>query len=116
LAYENESDKYASADIHVSPDGKYLYVSNRKDENSIAIFEINSSNGELTLVAHQDTYGEIPRSFVIDPSGKFLIVANQSTNDLVVFKRNIKTGLLTKVSRITGLESPSSLKMIQYGR
>jgi 6-phosphogluconolactonase len=115
LSYEQESEEYASSDIHVSPDGKYLYVSNRQDENSISIFEINPRNGGLTLIAHQETYGLIPRSFVIDPTGRFLIVANQSSNDLVVYQRNIETGLLKKINQTTGLKSPSSLKMIKYG-
>ena len=114
-SYEQKSEEYASSDIHVSPDGKYLYVSNRQDENSISIFGINSNNGGLTLIAHQGTYGTIPRSFVISPTGKYLIVANQTSNDLVIFRRNFKTGLLTKTSRTTGLKSPSSLKMIKYG-
>jgi 6-phosphogluconolactonase len=113
-SYEHNSEEYASSDIHVSPDGKYLYVANRQDENSISIFEINPINGELTLIAHQETYGTIPRSFVISPSGKFLIVANQTSNNLVVFDRDIETGLLTKIGQTKGLKYPSSLKIIRY--
>lgn len=113
--YAQNQDEYASADIHISPDGKYLYASNRQDENSISIFGINTDNGELSLVNHQTTYGAIPRSFVIDPSGKFLIVANQNTNNIVVFRRNTENGLLKKIGSTTGITSPSSLKMIKYG-
>ena len=115
LTYKQKSKEYASSDIHVSPDGKYLYVSNRQDENSISIFEINSCSGKLTLIAHQETYGTIPRSFVIDPTGNYLIVANQTSNDLVVFRRNVETGLLIETSQTVTLKSPSSLKMIKYG-
>ncbi len=67
------------------------------------------------MIGHQSAYGNTPRSFVIDPTGQYLIVANQSSNNLVVFRRNFKTGLLTKISVVTGLKSPSSLKMIKYG-
>lgn len=114
-SYKRKRKKYRSADIHVSPDGKHLYASNRKAENSISIYEIDASSGELELIGRQKTYGKTPRSFVIDPTGNFLIVANQSSNNLVIYRRNVKTGLLTKTGRITGLSSPSSLKMIKYG-
>ena len=114
-SYERIQEEYASADIHISPDGKFLYVSNRQDENSISIFEISKKSGELSLKEHQSTFGTIPRSFVIDPTGKYLIVANQTSNELVIFKRDFETGLLTKLNVVTGLKSPSSLKIIKYG-
>jgi len=113
-SYKNPDTEYASSDIHVSPDGKFLYVSNRQEENSISIFEISQINGELSLRGHQSTYGKIPRSFVIDSAGKYLIVANQVSNELVVFSRNLTTGLLTKTYVVTGLRTPSSLKMITF--
>ncbi|GLR19852.1 lactonase family protein [Portibacter lacus] len=113
--YKTEQDKYASADIHISPDGRFLYASNRQEEHSIAIFEIDTENGELTMVGHQSTHGETPRSFVIDPSGKFLLVANQSSDQIVVFRRNMETGMLTKIGTKSGLKAPSSLKMYRYG-
>ena len=84
-----------SADIHVSPDGRFLYASNRGDANSIAVFAINPSTGRLILRDVTPTQGKAPRNFVIDPSGKYLLVANQNTNNIVVFRRNSKTGLLT---------------------
>lgn len=114
-SYENNQEEYASADIHISPDGKFLYISNRQDENSISIFKIHDKSGELTIKEHQSTYGNIPRSFVIDPTGKYLIVANQTSNELVIFSRNFETGLLTKLSVVKGLKSPTSLKMFKYG-
>lgn len=113
-SYEKHETEYASSDLHISPNGKFLYVANRQDENSISIFGINQINGELTLKAHQSTYGKIPRSFVIDPSGNYLIVANQVSNELVVFKRNLETGLLTKINVVFGLRNPTSLKMIKF--
>ncbi len=114
-SYKHKEDEYASADVHISPDGKFLYSSNRQDDHSITVFSINQSSGELTLRNHQSTFGTIPRSFVIDPSGNYLIVANQTSNELIVFKRNLETGMLTKGHVISGIESPSSIKMIKYG-
>ena len=113
-SYEQKQEEYASSDIHISPDGKYLYTANRQDENSISIFEISQDNGHLSLKGHQSTRGRIPRSFVISPQGKYLIVANQSTNEIVIFSRDIETGLLTEKNILIGLKSPSSLKMINY--
>ncbi|MCH2044740.1 MAG: lactonase family protein [Saprospiraceae bacterium] len=114
FSYQNEDEEYASSDIHISPNGRFLYTANRQKENNIAIFKINSRTGTLRLKAHQTTYGRIPRSFVLDPSGNYLIVANQSSNEILVFRRNKRTGLLTKVHSTVGLDSPVSLKMIRY--
>lgn len=82
-----------AADIHVSPDGKFLYASNR-GHDSIVIFEIDEFTGELSLAGHESTIGEHPRNFMIDESGKLLFVANRDSNHIVVFRRNPLTGLL----------------------
>ena len=106
---------FQSADVHCSPDGKFLYVSNRgSEENSMVIFSINQKGGKLSLVGRTSTYGEHPRSFVIAPDGQYLIVANQFTNNLVVFKRDSNTGLLTKTKTELKLDAPASLKMVSY--
>lgn len=83
-----------SADIHLSPDGKFLYASNRGDENTITIFSVDQVTGRLVLKGYQSVMGKTPRNFVIDPTGNFLLVANQNTDNVVVFKRNRQTGLL----------------------
>jgi 6-phosphogluconolactonase len=117
FSYSKKQDSYGSSDIHISPDGNFLYASNRwYNENTISIFEINQSTGRLNFIAHQATFGEHPRSFVIDPSGHFLLIANQASGNIVTFKRDLKTGLLTKVNEEIQHYLPSSLKMKQYGR
>jgi 6-phosphogluconolactonase len=103
---------YSSADIHVSPDGKFLYASNRLSENSIAVFSIHPNTGKLKYLTSQNTLGEVPRNFCIDPSGKFLLVANQGSGTVVVFKRDLKTGLLTETGTLIKIPSPSCLKMV----
>ena len=116
FSYSKLQEEYNSADIHISPDGLFLYASNRWDnENTISIFSINEDNGKLTLIGHQSTYGDHPRNFTLDPTGNFLIVANQVTNNIVVFKRDIKTGLLTKTGKEIKVPRPSCLKMRKYG-
>jgi 6-phosphogluconolactonase len=101
---------FSSADIHISPDGKFLYASNRGNENNIAIFSIHE-NGTLKSVGYQTTFGKTPRNFSIDASGKFLIVANQSTGTVIVFKRNQKNGLLTKTGNEINIENPTCVKI-----
>lgn len=72
------------ADIHLSPDGKYVYVSNRGHQ-SIAVFSRNSG-GLLTSVAHVHVEGDWPRNFTIDPSGRYMLVANQRSHNIAVFE------------------------------
>ena len=84
-----------SADIHPSPDGKFLYASNRGEENNIAIFSIDPTNGLLEPKGYQSTLGIKPRNFCIDPTGNFLLVANQDSGNIVIFKRDKETGLLS---------------------
>lgn len=98
-----------SADIHVSPDGKFLYASNRANANNIAIYSINQSDGRLKFIGSQPVKGLVPRNFVIHPSGKWLLVANQASNNIVVFKRDMETGLLTDAGVQLNLPTPVCL-------
>ena len=104
---------FGSADIHVSPDGKFLYASNRLAENNIAIFKIDARNGKLATVGYQSTLGEAPRNFVIDPTGNYLLAANQNTNNIVIFKRDKQTGLLTETGEQISLPKPVCLKLLK---
>ncbi|WP_299119229.1 lactonase family protein [uncultured Winogradskyella sp.] len=114
-SYQKQQDIYRAADIHISPDGNFLYASNRgPEEDSISIFSVNQENGTLTLIGHEPTYGEHPRNFVIDPSGKFLLVANQFTDNIVVFSRDTMTGKLSKLPKEIVVDNPSSLQMRTY--
>jgi 6-phosphogluconolactonase len=101
-----------SADIHVSPDGKFLYASNRAESNTIAIFSINQKNGKLSLIGHQSTLGKTPRNFNFDPAGNFLLVANQNSDQIVIFKINKETGLLTDTGNRIDVGKPVCLKWI----
>jgi 6-phosphogluconolactonase len=84
---------FSCADIHVSPDGKFLYGSNR-GHNSIAIFSINQKNGKLKVVGHESTRGKTPRNFTLTPSGDYLLVANQNSDNIISFKIDKETGKL----------------------
>lgn len=105
------TDKNYCADIHVSPDGKFLYGSNR-GHDSIVIFEINEKSGELSYVGHNSVKGNFPRNFMIDPTGKFLLAANQNSNNIVVFKIDQETGKLRANGVEVEVSKPVCLKMI----
>lgn len=83
-----------SADIHISPDGNFLYTTHRIN-NTIAAFAVDVKSGRLTHIETVPTNGHIPRNFTIDPSGNFLLVAHQDSDNIVLFKRDKKTGKLT---------------------
>lgn len=102
-----------SADIHISPDGKFLYASNRGGENNIAIFAINEATGALEAKGYQSVLGIKPRNFCIDPTGNFLLVANQDSGNIVIFKRDKETGLLTATGDEIKIPKPVCLKMLQ---
>lgn len=102
-------DAKGSADIHVSPDGKFLYASNRIKGDGIAIFSINNADGKLTKVGYQET-GIHPRNFAITPNGNLLLAANRDSNQIQVFRRNKDTGLLENTGQDIELSMPVCIK------
>lgn len=110
---ESLQEGFESSDIHISPDGKFLYAANRGTENNIAIFSIRN-NGTLSLVGYQSTFGIHPRNFAIDPTGKFLIVTNVVSENVVVFKRDLTTGLLIKTGQDLNIRNVSCVQIKQY--
>lgn len=110
---DTATSEFGSADIHVSPDGNFLYASNRGTENNLAIFKIDKISGKLTTAGYQSTLGIRPRNFCIDPTGNYLLAANQQTGNIVIFKRDRKTGLLTPTGEQIMIPEPVCLKMIK---
>lgn len=98
-----------SADIHVSPSGKFLYASNRLEEDGIAIFAIDKEDGTLTKVGYQLT-AKHPRNFAITPNGKFLLVAGRDDNVVEVYSIDSKTGLLTNTHQNIAIDKPVCIK------
>ena len=96
---EGFEDYSKAADIHISKNGKFIYASNR-GHNSIAILEV-AEDGSLSLLANEPTKGKDPRNFQLTPDENFVIVANQNSDNLVSYKRNSETGLMTYVSEIS---------------
>ncbi|MFT3751355.1 MAG: beta-propeller fold lactonase family protein [Paludibacter sp.] len=98
-----------AADIHLSPDQKYLYVTNRGTANDITCFSVAANSGKLTLVQQIPSGGDGPRNFAITPDGKYVLVAHQFTDNIVFFKRNEKSGKLTDTGRRIEVGAPVCL-------
>ena len=103
---------FRSADIHVSADGRFLYVTNRERESNITIFGIDEDKGTLRTIGYAQALGIEPRNFTIDPMGGYLLVANQDSNEVVVFKINKTTGLISPTGERIKIPSPTCLKMV----
>ncbi|GAB4415456.1 MAG: lactonase family protein [Bacteroidia bacterium] len=95
----------STAQIVVSPDGRFVYVSNR-GHNSIATFAVDPVQGTLRLLGHQATGGETPRNFNLTPDGRLMVVANQNSDNLVVFRLDPETGLPSETGISVGVPTP----------
>ena len=105
------SDKAAAA-LHASADGKFVYVSNRGTANQLLVFAVDPATGHLKELQRRAVEGDHPREFSLDPSGKFLLIANQKSNQIVVVERDAKTGLLGKTVQKLPMDAPSDLKFL----
>jgi 6-phosphogluconolactonase len=98
------------AEILVHPSGKYVYASNR-GHDSIAAFSV-ASDGKLTSLGATSTEGKTPRNFRIDPSGAWLIAANQDDGNLVVFRIDKATGKLNATGEQAKVPFPVCVKFV----
>jgi 6-phosphogluconolactonase len=110
---EKFSGNFSVADIHTSKDGKFLYVSNRADAESIAMYSIDATTGILTNIGFQPCLGTKPRNFVLSPNDAYLLVANQNSDEVVIFSRDIQTGLLTDTGKRIAVPNPVCLKWLE---
>jgi len=105
---EDFDGKSYCADVHISGDGKFLYGSNR-GENTIVIYKINS-DGSLSLAGRSSCGGDWPRNFVIEPSGRFLLVGNQRSDQISVFSIDRNTGMPEGPVASAEMKTPACLK------
>ena len=106
----NVPDK-GSADIHLSPNGKWLISSNRVSSNQVTVFAVQG-NGMLKLVNFTNV-GRKPRNFTFDPSGRFVYVACQDDHKVQVWAFNNKTGALTDTHQDIAVKAPVCLHFIK---
>lgn len=112
LLPEGYSGQGSAADVQVSSDGRFLYANTRAVINEISIFSIDGSTGRLTQVGRHSTMGEKPRTFTIDPTGNWLLVANQRSNSINVLRRDQKTGLLSPSGITLSIDQPSLVRFV----
>jgi 6-phosphogluconolactonase (cycloisomerase 2 family) len=98
-----------SADVHVSPDGKFVYASHRLEGDGITIWKVNPEDGTLTKVGFQPT-GIHPRNFGITPNGELLLCACRDSNKVQIFRRDKETGLLTDTGQAIEMSRPTCVQ------
>lgn len=108
---DTASGSWRSSDVHLSPDGNFLYASNRA-ETTIAIFSVDKENGTLRRIAYESTFGKEPRNFTIDPTGNWLLVGDQESNCIVVYRIDKTTGDLKPLRRRIHVPLPTYLKVM----
>ncbi|MDV6029751.1 MAG: lactonase family protein [Phycisphaera sp. RhM] len=102
----------STAECLVHPNGQTAYVSNR-GHNSIAVFRIDASNGDIEWIENESTRGEIPRGFGIDPSGAFVVVANQNSDNVVSMKIDPESGALSPTGSEITVGTPVNVRFLK---
>lgn len=106
------SDRNHCADIQISPDGRFVYGSNR-GHDSIVIFSVDQEAGALALVGYTPCGGSTPRNLALTPSGDYLFCANQNADRITIFARNAATGRLTDTRRPIEIGTPMCVKIVR---
>lgn len=109
---QNPKDKSASG-LLFSPDGKFLYVGNRGRENQILVYRVDAVTGKLSLTQRFASGGIEPRSFALDKTGQYLLVANVYSNNVVELRRDLESGALTETGVTVQIGTPTDIKFIQ---
>lgn len=108
--------RQSTAEVVVHPAGKFVYVSNRDEYNSIAIFAIDPKTRELTVVGHESRGIKTPRNFAIEPTGQYMLVANQSGNSVISFRINQTTGELTPTGSSVEVVAPMCVRFMPIAK
>ena len=112
LSSDSQDTTIKIADIHITPDGKWLYVSER-GTNTITAFSVDDNTGNLTYIGSYDTE-EIPRGFNIDPNSNFVIVAGQKSDHVAVHAINPETGELKLLNRFESGNEPNWIEIVEF--
>jgi 6-phosphogluconolactonase len=105
IAANFPADKNTAAELAISPDGLYLYASNR-GEDSLVVFSIRLKDGKLTLLQRIPCGGKTPRHFTLDPTAQWLLCGNQDSATITIFRRDSATGKLNGPTQTVSLDSP----------
>jgi len=100
-----------AADLHLTPDGKFLYASERRS-STLATYKVDAASGRLELIGHTPTE-KTPRGFAIDPSGRYLIAAGQDSNGVTVYAIDPANGALSQRTRLPLGKNPNWVEIVE---
>jgi 6-phosphogluconolactonase len=100
-----------AADLHLTPDGRYLYTSER-NSNTIAMWKVDAASGEVALIGHQPTEKQ-PRGFQVDPSGRWLLAVGQVSNGLTAYRIDTTSGRLTPAASLPLGKNPNWVEIVE---
>jgi len=106
---------FRAADIHLSNNEKFVYVTNRDDADDITVFK-RKKDGKVKRIQQIKTVGRNPRNFTISPNNRLVLIANQDTNRINIFARDLKTGLLTATGKSIPVCSPVNVIFYEKGK
>lgn len=104
-----------TAELAMSSDGRFLYASNR-GHDSVSVFSIDPSTGQLRIVGNTPTGGQIPRSIALTPDGRTLLAANQNSNTITLFHRDAASGALSATGQTLALPAPVCIFFVPVTR
>ena len=107
-----QGNGHGSADIHLTPDGRFLYTSHRLQEDGIAIFSVDKDSGEVSPAGYQPT-GIHPRNFAITPDGKLLLCACRDSDRIEIYRIDPDTGQLKDTGKAIELPSPVCVQVVR---
>ncbi|WEZ90121.1 lactonase family protein [Pseudomonas sp. NyZ480] len=113
LTERQEPEAKAAGGLHLSADGRFLYVSNRGAANEIVAFSVAKDDGQLRFLQRRSVEGDHPREFALDPSDNFVLVANQKSNQIVVMRRDPRSGMIGETLQKLPQDAPSDLKFVE---
>lgn len=102
---------HGSADLHLSPDGRFLYTSHRLKDDGIAVFSVDQTTGKLSAAGYTRT-GRHPRNFAISPDGQYLLCACRDSNRIEIYLIDPETGLLTQLNKSIEVGAPVCIQFI----
>ena len=89
----------------IPKNGRFVYFANR-DNDFLYSFKCDAKSGALTPMKRSNCGGKIPRNFVLDPTERWMLVANQDSNNVSVFARDPETGELAEQGKSVVVQAP----------
>lgn len=112
LAPEGFHGAVGAGALHLSADGRFLYVADRGEHNHLVVYGVDPEDGTLSLLQRRACEGQEPREFALTPSGRALLVANQGSDQIRVMARDPQSGLIGETLQTVNVGAPSDLKFV----